>query len=350
MGRPVAAKVGYGMTNERPSAEAIDARATEWVTRRDRGALDAQTSEEFAAWLASDSRCRGAYARAQAAWLLLDRAQALATPGGELPRAEPSSAERAPNSVARWGASRRRVLFGGIAAAAVIACVAVYGLLLQPRTEQYATQLGEIRSVPLQDGSLVAINTDSHLSVDMEQALRSIQLDRGEAWFHVAKDASRPFIVAAGVVRVRAVGTAFSVRRRAEGVEVLVTEGVVSTWIEGQENTRRSLSAGTHAFIDARGEQRVEQDSEVIERALAWRSRKIDLQGVTLAQAAAEFNRYNTRKLIIDDPVLAAEPLVGRFEIDAVQPFARAAAKMLNARIESDAKQIRLVPAEHPRQ
>jgi len=333
------------MTNERPSAEIIDARATEWVTRRDRGALDAQANEEFSAWLASDSRCRGAYARAQAAWVLLDRAQALATPGCDSPSAELSSVERASRNV-----SRRRVLFGGIAAAAVVACVAVYGLLLQPRAEQYGTQLGEIRSVPLQDGSLVAINTDSRLSVDMEQALRSIELDRGEAWFHVAKDASRPFIVAAGAVRVRAVGTAFSVRRRAEGVEVLVTEGVVSTWVEGQKNTRRNLSAGTHAFIDARGEQRVGRDSEVIERALAWRNRKIDLQGVTLAQAAAEFNRYNTRKLVIDDPVLAAEPLVGRFEVDAVQPFARAAAKMLNARIESDAKQIRLVPLEHPQQ
>lgn len=302
--------------------------------RRDRGTLDAQASEEFAAWLASDARCRGAFVRAEAAWTLLDRARALATPGGESP-----SVDRAPA-----GVSSRRVFLGGIAAAAAVACVALYAVL-QPRPEQYATQLGEIRSVPLQDGSLVAINTDTQLRADMEQASRTIELDRGEAWFHVAKDAARPFIVAAGTVRVRAVGTAFSVRRRPEGVEVLVTEGVVSTWIEGQEATRRSLAAGTHAFIDARGEQRVGQDSAVIERALAWRNRKIDLQGVTLAQAAAEFNRYNVRKLVIDDPVLASEPLVGRFEVDAVQTFAQVAARMFDARIESDGKQIRLVPA-----
>lgn len=320
------------MTNERLSAEAIDARATEWVSRCDRGGWDARAQEEFEAWLASDTRCQGAFARAEGAWALLDRARALAAPGHEV---ETPLIER--------GRPRRNALLAGIAAAALVTCVSILGVQ-QWGAERYETKVGEIRSVPLTDGSLVAINTDSRLQVSMETATRVIQLDRGEAWFQVAKDASRPFVVEAGSVRVRAVGTAFSVRRRDGGVEVLVSEGVVNAWVDGEETGRRSLAAGSHAFLDMRqGARHVEENAAVVERTLAWRDRKIDLQGVTLARAAAEFNRYNTRKLVIADASLGEEPLVGRFDVDAVQSFAHAAAGMLHARVEEDVDQIRLV-------
>lgn len=319
------------MTNEKLTAESIDALATEWVSRRDRGSLDAQAQAELTAWLASDARCQGALARAEAAWALLDRAQALVTPGQPLPV----------QATANNG-SRRRLVFGGIAAALIAGVAVVSGLHLS--AERYETKVGEIRNVPLSDGSRVAINTDTRLTVAMQSSARRVRLDQGEAWFQVAKDASRPFVVEAGKVRVRAVGTAFSVRRTGAGVDVLVTEGVVKTWVGDDDSATQSLAAGAHAFVDmSEGMQRMENNAGAVERALAWRDRKIDLNGVTLAQAAVEFNRYNTRKLVIDDPVLAAEPLVGRFEIDAVQTFAHGAAGLLGARIEESDQQIRLV-------
>jgi transmembrane sensor len=90
----------------------------------------------------------------------------------------------------------------------------------------------------------MTINSASELTVRMAKGSREIEIAQGEAWFDVAKDASRPFIVTAGKVRARAVGTAFSVRRRETGVEVLVTEGVVESWSEEDVSLRLKLEAG----------------------------------------------------------------------------------------------------------
>src|SRR3546814_2061558 len=96
----------------------------------------------------------------------------------------------------------------------------------------YATSVGEIRRVPLADGSIAAINTASAIDVKLDDAARHVRVVEGEAWFQVARDKQRPFVVAAGRARVRAVGTAFSVRRRAGGADVLVTEGEVEVWAD----------------------------------------------------------------------------------------------------------------------
>jgi transmembrane sensor len=138
---------------------------------------------------------------------------------------------------------------GGAAAAALVGGVGLW----TARPQRLDTRLGEIRRVPLADGSLVAINTKTALEVVMKPKSRRIVLKEGEAWFQVAKDPTRPFVVAAGPVRVRAVGTAFSVRRDDEagaGVDVMVTEGVVETWVEGDERSRRRrLSAGSRIIL-----------------------------------------------------------------------------------------------------
>ena len=130
-----------------------------------------------------------------------------------------------------------------------------------------------------------------------------MRVEQGEAWFQVAKDKQRPFVVAAGRARIRAVGTAFSVRRRAGGADVLVTEGAVEVWADGAEGHRVRLSAGARGFIadDAAIVQQPAAPS-AIDRALAWRSGKVDLAGDRLDSAVAEFNRYNQRRLVIADP------------------------------------------------
>src|SRR3546814_12357098 len=81
---------------------------------------------------------------------------------------------------------------------------------------------------------------------------RNVVLREGEAWFQVARDKSRPFVVEAGKVRVQAVGTAFSVRRDENGASVFVTEGVVEIWVDGDRAQRRRLSAGMQAYVSER--------------------------------------------------------------------------------------------------
>jgi transmembrane sensor len=303
---------------ERESAADIEAQAARWVVRADQGEVTGAKKTELEAWLAGDPRRAGAFARAEAAWVMLDRAQVL---NGEAASAPPP---RAP-------IDRRGLLAGlGMAVAACMAVIAVPRLL----SARYGTAVGEIRRVPLSDGSMAAINTDTTLDVAMSPRLRQVKLDKGEAWFQVAKDPQRPFVVESGPVRVRAVGTAFSVRRRDGGCEVLVTEGVVEVWSREAGDTPRKIAAGERTFVsDDAGPTTPAVAPIDITRNLAWRDGQIVLDGDAFGAAAADFNRYNDRKIVIADGRLADEKLVGWFRTNEPESFARAAAASFGARV-----------------
>src|SRR3546814_12936140 len=111
-------------------------------------------------------------------------------------------------------------------AAARVLGITGLGFLAMPG-QQIQAAIGEIRRVPLSDGSLAAVNTQTTLDVTMKPEVRQVALKDGEAWFQVAKDRARPFVVEIGDVRVLAVGTDFAVNRTAAGGNVRVTGGVV---------------------------------------------------------------------------------------------------------------------------
>ena len=301
------------MTDREPAREIQD-QAADWAVKLDAGPLEHEAQTRFDAWLAGDSRSRGALLRAQAGLSLM---LAPDIEGG---------------AVVRPGRLDRRALIGGISAAAA----AVGALVLIPvlSGRRYSTDIGEIRRVPLADGSLAAINTNTEIAVDLQPNRRAVRLDRGEAWFQVAKDPSRPFVVMAGATRVRAVGTAFSVRRRAMGAEVLVTEGVVEVW-SGNGGATRKVSAGNQIFVsDQAGPAKALHRPLEMDRALAWRDGQIVLDGDTIAAAVSEFNRYNTRKIVITDPQLEGRRIVGWFHTNEPESFARAVAASENAGID----------------
>ncbi|WP_165188948.1 FecR family protein [Caulobacter soli] len=310
------------------SASEIDDEAADWAARVDARGLDVERDPELQAWLNADARRAGALLRAQAAISFLDRGRALANGEPVVTASRPS----------------RRALIAGATGAAAAALVGGVGLWTA-RPQRLDTRLGEIRRVPLADGSLVAINTKTALEVAMKPRSRHIVLKEGEAWFQVAKDPERPFVVAAGSVRVRAVGTAFSVRRGEEagaGVDVMVTEGVVETWIEGDSAPRRRLSAGSRIILASAVSPTVAESPSEIERSLAWRNGEIALDGESLDQAARLFNRYNSRQIVIDDPTLAQERFVGLFQTNEPESFAAAVAATLGAAISDDERTIRI--------
>jgi len=307
------------------NGNAIDAEAARWISRLDAGELPLEQRAALEGWLAQDSRHRGAFLRAQAAWQLLDRARAL-----------PVQREDAPTSLNR----RRALVIGGAATAAAVSG----SLFLWPRANAIETPVGEMRRVALKDGSIATVNTNSLLEVALKQDTRVLKLDKGEAWFDVAKDRARPFLVAAGKVRVRAVGTAFSVRKRDDGADVLVTEGTVETWTTEAPKDRKRVKAGSRVFVsDVAGPSQVIAAAAQVDRALAWRSGQIALDGETLEDAAAEFNRYNTRRLTID-PALEEKRFVGWFRTNEPETFAQAAAKTLNATVVVSDNEIHIAP------
>lgn len=303
--------------------------AASWALRLERAPLSDREQAELENWLNGDARRHGQLLRAEATLAYLDRGRALASPAEDHPEAD-------------MRPTQRRYRFAAGLASLAIACFALF-LFLQPRPLEIETELGEVRSVALTDGSVASINTSSRVEVAMRDGQREVNLKDGEVWFKVAHDKTRPFIVAAGDVRVRAIGTAFSVRMREEGADVLVTEGVVETWIVGHESEKRRIEAGSKGFVEAENPKiEVVSASQDIDRALAWRNREVALNGESLQFAVAEINRYNVRKLVIDDPEIARESLVGYFRVDQPESFGREVARMMDARVTVEGNNIRI--------
>ncbi|WP_340265223.1 FecR family protein [Sphingobium mellinum] len=324
------------MSNARACAKMTDDSAARWAVKLDFGPLTTVEETELENWLAEDPLHQGALLRAQATLAYLDRGRALKPLGA--PSEEPWSVDAAIPT-------RRRFLQLSTGAAAL---AAGFGALLVARHlghDEIRTDIGEVRRVPLADGSVAVLNTASRLAVALQPKQRAIELKEGEAWFQVAHDKSRPFVVKAGTVRVRAVGTAFAVRRRAEGADVLVTEGVVETWIEGQEGSIRRLVAGSRSYVADGVEpakSTVENMPQELERTLAWRGGEIVLDGQTVAYAVSELNRYNRQRIIIGDVSIGQERLVGYFRTNDPATFADAVADMTGARIVHREDQILL--------
>ncbi|WP_447752606.1 FecR family protein [Sphingopyxis fribergensis] len=321
--------------SERETAQAISDRAAAWVARMDREGHDPAVRAELKAWLAGDDRRRGAYFRAKAAWSMLDRATVLGA--GQIQSHEVAAVGGA------WF-SRRRLLWGGGAAAAAAAALVVgfAGMdFLGAPDQRIRTAIGEIRRVPLSDGSFAAVNTQTSLDVTMKPEVRQVELTTGEAWFQVAKDRTRPFVVEVGDLRVRAVGTAFAVKRTAGGIDVQVTEGVVEVWRVGDEANLQRVAAGARAFIaPEEAITPVVAAGEEIDKALAWRTGQLVFDGDTVAEAVAEFNRYNTRKIEVAGAALGGQKMIGRFRTNEPDAFARAVATLMDARAEITADRI----------
>lgn len=305
-------------------AETIEDMALRWVARLDREEQTASQHPELQLWLAEDDRHRGAFMRAMAAWQQLEKASILS-------RAETVALplEAAPLPIhsgeTRQGLPRRWLIAGAVCAASVVGLFGVQ--YFQGRSDRFSTARGEIRRVPLSDGSLMAINTSTEVTVGLAKDLRAVTILEGEAWIQVAPDAARPFVVSTGDIRVRAVGTAFSVRKLEHGSEVLVTEGVVEVWSSHSPSNVQRLHAGQSLIISSESLRPPTQAThDEVQRKLAWREGEIVLAGESLSSAIAEFNRYNDIQIVLIDTSLSNTEWIGRFRTNEPQAFAQAVA------------------------
>lgn len=248
-----------------------------------------------------------------------------------------------------------RTIAAGIAVMAIglAALIALYGgpnlfkltpvaSLYEKGTADYVTRRGEKLDVTLPDGSAVTLNTDTDLDVAFDGRHRTVEILRGQAFFNVAKDPLRPFVVVAGGKQIVAVGTAFDVRFDQKRVEVLLVEGRVVV-----ENVTRAGSvmpavetANASIQLNA-GEALVATDKEVVhaaaqdtERLLKWRDGLIEFDNTTLAEAVAEFNRYSAQTISIEDPELGQLPISGVFRTNSQRKFLEAVTSVHPVAIE----------------
>ena len=179
------------------------------------------------------------------------------------------------------------------------------------RTPAYATTFGEQRSITLADGSVIDINSHSRIRVRYSAQERDVDLLEGQALFHVAKNPARPFFVITATTQVRAVGTAFDVYQKRGGTVVSVVEGRVAVAHQEATDARNPESSDNAPIFLAAGEQVLVTASAMrkashpnIAVATSWTQRQLEFESASLSEVAEEFNRYNERQLIIEDPSL----------------------------------------------
>ncbi|WP_395396053.1 FecR domain-containing protein (plasmid) [Novosphingobium sp. BL-8A] len=315
------------------SVSALDDRAAYWALRADANTLSVREQEELDAWIAADTRHAGAFARAMAANAYLERAVAL---GVERDLTHEASAPAEPVEEAddlRMRRVNRRLWLGGAAGAIAASVLAAVGLEKFTRTETLNAEKGSVRRAALADGSAVTLNSGTQVSVSMQPLERRVSMLAGEANFDVAKDAARPFIVEAGAVRIRVVGTSFLVQISDIGdVAVTVREGQVEVRATGAQPYL--LSAGDRIDVPARGPVAQGQLSPGdVDRAGLWQRGEMDLTGLTLADAARQYARYSDRRILFGDPALGELKVAGVFSTSDPAGFAQAAALAHDLRV-----------------
>ncbi len=316
-----------------------------------RVSLSPQVRADAAAWVAKlhSSDRTHALETALKAWLAADPAHArafeLATQAWELGGAVPStSVPRIDRAARAEKRTRRWPVFAAAAAMAVIAVVVGAFFLL--RDPLYSTGIGEQRSIVLNDGTRVTLNTASRLAVHYTQGTRLVRLEAGEAFFDVAKNPHRPFIVAAGGEQVTATGTAFSVRRDGQAIEVTLVEGTVRVAAVSDSSSTQVLppadqvlTPGERLTLAAAGPR---LDRPDVEAVTAWRRGEVVLDHTPLADAIAEMNRYSSVPLVLSSPAAETIEVSGIFRAGDSLRFARAIAETYGIEVREEGSRILL--------
>lgn len=298
-----------------PDSDRIEQEAGDWIARLSADDVSNEDRAGFEAWRAAHPSHARVYDAMAAAWRAFSAA-------GSVVRAV--SFGESMNQAARAGKPRLRWLAATLATAALLAAVTFLCLMRAPPGAAFQTGVGEHASISLPDGTRVELNSKTRVQVDYSPGTRVIRLDRGEAFFRVFHDPSRPFWVYAGGSWVRDVGTAFSVYLRPDDVRVTVSQGTVefgsaalpagARRIDARNAPASVLEAGQQADLtDGTTTIRSLPHAE-IERLLAWRSGKVSFVKQPLREVIREMSRYTGLEILIDDERLRQLPIGGTFD------------------------------------
>ncbi len=323
-------------------AEQVEIQAADWLIARAEGPLSDERQAEFDAWFNASEGNKAAYWRLEYGWEEADRVGALGHGAIELAQ------EPVPGPARRWW------LPAAIAASIAVAFGVQQFVMERPgpapareavaAIKSYATPLGGKRLVGLADGSRIQLNTQSSVRTEITTARREVWLDQGEAFFEVARREGQPFIVHAGDRQITVLGTKFSVRRDADRVVVTVLEGRVRVDELKDSRLMRSsiivggdiaMAVGGATLVTARSEERVDS-------ALSWRQGVLTFDQEPLAAIAAEFNRYNARKLVLGGKSVGAIRITGTFPSNKPDAFARLLRDAYGIDVEETASEIRV--------
>jgi transmembrane sensor len=314
---------------------AARAEAAAWIVRLHGPHRSPELENAFREWLSADPENGRQFERVTETW-----EQGATIPAAGIPR------------LARWQPSaQRRVLIATMAAG--VCGLLGLGMWFAWPDPTYATAVGEQRVVRLDDGTRLSLNSETRVQIDYTKWQRRVQLIRGEAYFEVAHNPARPFVVTAGGTRVTALGTTFAVRYDTDKTAVTLVEGkVVVVPVVGDDlpvvasnvgppslvrkdwvltpGERVTLAKNTPALVD---EPRVEA-------VTAWRRGEVMLDKMQLSDAIVEMNRYDSQTLVIEDPRVATLQVSGIYHTGDSASFARTVAKLYGLHVEERPGQI----------
>lgn len=298
-----------------PDVGRIEQEAGDWIARLSADDASDEDRANFATWRAAHPSHARVYDAMAAAW------RAFSATG---PVVRAVSFGESMNQATRPDGPRRWWWAAGAATAVLVAAVTFLFLMHALPGPTFQTGIGEHASIALSDGTSVELNSNTRVQVDYTEAARVIRLDRGEAFFRVFHDPSRPLWVYAGGSWVRDVGTAFNVYLRPDDVRVTVSQGTVEVGSAVSSADKPQADAGnTPASVLEAGQQAdLEHGATMIrslprveiERLLAWRDGKVSFVEQPLSEVVREMSRYTTLRIIIDDAALKQLPIGGTFD------------------------------------
>jgi len=315
--------------NRQQGADAVHDAAIAWRVRHQIKPLDETELAAFTAWLDEEPEHRAVYSEIDELWQT----------AGELGQ-HPLYVETRERAIA--AADRLRTIRRSLAAGLAAAIIGLGGGALYientPKplaTQAFHTAIGQRAAVTLPDGSRVTLNTDTVLRTRAADGKRLVYLDRGQAFFEVAKDRRHPFIVTAAGRTVTAVGTAFDVRVDHGELKVVLVEGKVrveparpiqpapkqQALAKQPPPMVTDMSAGSQlVVVDDTDWRLTPADTS---RETSWLKDQLVFDNETLGEIVEEMNRYSTRKLVLSDKRLAQHRLSGNFTPGDVDGFAR---------------------------
>ena len=301
----------------------IETSAATWIQRRYFWEWNEQDQADFNAWLAQSLAHRAAYLRLEAVWQRTERLVALRS--------------QQTREVAEPKRDRLRRLLTEMAIAfAVVGAlgVGVTQFLNVPRVKTYQTTVGGHETLAFQDGSQIELNTDTVLRAAFNSGHRMVWLDKGEAYFQIVHDSKHPLVVMAAGHRVTDIGTKFLVRRDSDRLEVELVEGRAGFDTSESAAASRTLNPGDVVVASGNSVSFRKKTTQALSDELGWQHGVLVFHHATLAEAAAEFNRYNDRKLVIADAASARLTIVGTFRTNDLPGFIDVSQSIFGLRIE----------------
>lgn len=297
----------------------IDAAAAEWLARRAEGTSPAD-DEEFYRWLSSDDRHGDAFDELSGVLEDVGRVEGL-------------------QHLAGPPVANRRIWWAGTGIAASIAALFILAGPDGTPTQTYRTGVGQVRAVTLADGSMVALGARARISVALASDRRTLTLEEGEAFFDIAHDAARPFVITAGGAQVTVVGTKFEIRRGIDGTSVAVQEGRVAVQdnqaITLRPAPKRILRPGQKTVVGVRRTYlAVEAPLPPLQtlaqgQVAAWRNGRLIYDDVSLADVVDDLNRYYQPGVRLADDAAGEQRVTASFRVVEIPNFLTAMAETM---------------------